>query len=563
MPAVSPEILKQVKGIELRTRGLVGLALRRRVPLGVPGAGDGVRRGARLRAGRRLPLDRLERLRPAGQPLRQDVHRRARADAHAARRPVRLDPVRRAAHQGLARGRGGRRARARGGPPERPGRRAPVRRRGRARDSSAEGPAPRAPGHSRPRRVRAARAGAPIWPRASRTRAGCSATGASSWCCPTSSPKAGSSRSAGWRRGTRSSRSRWTILASTTCPSPAGSRCRTPNPAGACWSIPEAGTSAPASRELSRARREERSRALAAAGADQVAPRDRRAVRLPAPAGVRARAPPDQPRMSCSASRRRPRPRWATRSGSRRTVAVPAGAHAPARRLGRAGADRAAGRAGGDGARRLGRGGVSDRRLARGAAHRGHPGSAGPPGRRADRLVAAALGEPQDRERPAGRAPGLRPRPAAARRLRAPDERHADSAARAARRRRAAARAAPLVVAAARPSAGAPRAPGAGAGQGAARPLGGRGRDARGRVGGHGASPRADRCPDARGARRARHRVLAARPSPPAPTGRSPSWATCCARSTRPGSATPRFRTRSASRAGSRSSGRGCVREAA
>ena len=50
--------------------------------------------------GRRLPLDRLERLGAAREPVRQDVHRGARAHADAAGRPVGLDPVRRAAHQG-------------------------------------------------------------------------------------------------------------------------------------------------------------------------------------------------------------------------------------------------------------------------------------------------------------------------------------------------------------------------------------------------------------------------------------------------------------------------------
>ena len=45
--------------------------------------------------------------------------------------------------------------------PERPGRRAALRRRGRAGDSAAEGPAPRAPGHPRSGRLRAGRDGAP------------------------------------------------------------------------------------------------------------------------------------------------------------------------------------------------------------------------------------------------------------------------------------------------------------------------------------------------------------------------------------------------------------------
>ena len=55
----------------------------------------------------------------------------------------------------VAGGRGRRGARAGGRAPERPGRRAALRRRGRARDPAAEGPPPRAAGHPRSRRVRA------------------------------------------------------------------------------------------------------------------------------------------------------------------------------------------------------------------------------------------------------------------------------------------------------------------------------------------------------------------------------------------------------------------------
>jgi uncharacterized protein (DUF58 family) len=52
----------------------------------------------------------------------------------------------------------------------------------------------------------------------------CSTIGVSSWCFPTSSPRAGSDRCGGSPPGMRSSRSRLTILASTPSPNRVGSR---------------------------------------------------------------------------------------------------------------------------------------------------------------------------------------------------------------------------------------------------------------------------------------------------------------------------------------------------
>ena len=169
MPAVSPEILKQVKGIELRTRGLVGSLFAGEYRSVFRGQGMEFAEVRAYEPGDDFRSHRLERLGPAGEPLRQDVHRGARADAHAARRPVGLDPVRRAGHQGIARDRGGRGARARGRAPERPGRRTPLRRRGRARDSAAEGSAPRAPRSFATSSPSSRWAGTPTWPRASPT----------------------------------------------------------------------------------------------------------------------------------------------------------------------------------------------------------------------------------------------------------------------------------------------------------------------------------------------------------------------------------------------------------
>ena len=100
MTAVSPEILKQVKGIELRTRGLVSAALRRRVPLGVPGQGMEFAEVRAYEPGddfRTIDWNVSARL---GEPVRQDVHRGARAHADAGRGPVGLDAVRRPDQQG-------------------------------------------------------------------------------------------------------------------------------------------------------------------------------------------------------------------------------------------------------------------------------------------------------------------------------------------------------------------------------------------------------------------------------------------------------------------------------
>ena len=95
-------------------------------------------------------------------------------------------------------------------------------------------------------------------------------TGASSSSSPTSSPRDGSGRFAASRRGTRWSRSRWMIPASTSCPSRAGSRCWTRRPDAGCWWTPGSREVRTRVGALTRARREERSRTLKASGADQV-----------------------------------------------------------------------------------------------------------------------------------------------------------------------------------------------------------------------------------------------------------------------------------------------------
>ena len=114
--------------------------------------------------------------------------------------------------------------------PERPGRRAALRRRGRAGDPAAARAGATRSGSSAIWSPSSRPAGAPTWPPACPTPAGCCATGASSWCSPTSSPRAGSGRFGGSPPGTRSSRSRWTTPASTSCPNRAGSRCWTRRP---------------------------------------------------------------------------------------------------------------------------------------------------------------------------------------------------------------------------------------------------------------------------------------------------------------------------------------------
>ena len=72
------------------------LAVHRRVPLRVQGAGDGVLRGARVPARRRGALDRLERHGAHAAAVRQALHRGARADGDARRRPLGLGALRHA-----------------------------------------------------------------------------------------------------------------------------------------------------------------------------------------------------------------------------------------------------------------------------------------------------------------------------------------------------------------------------------------------------------------------------------------------------------------------------------
>ena len=138
-----------------------------------------------------------------------------------------------------------------------------------------QGPAARAAGHPRPGRLRAGGPAHQPRPRACPTPAGCCGTAASSWCSPISSPRDGSGRCAGWPRGTRSWRSRWTIRASTTCPTPGwiemlGRRDR----AGGCWWTPAAARCARGSRDAGRASGgRSGARALAAVGRRPGAPR--------------------------------------------------------------------------------------------------------------------------------------------------------------------------------------------------------------------------------------------------------------------------------------------------
>ena len=113
--------------------------------------------------------------------------------------------------------------------------------------------------------------------------------------------RGGSGRCGGWRRGTRWSPSRWTIRASTSCPSRAGSRCWTRNRAGACWWTPAAarcGRGWASSR--SSAARSAAGRS-SAAGRRPGAPGHRRPVRAAAPARLRPPRAADPPRMIDSA----------------------------------------------------------------------------------------------------------------------------------------------------------------------------------------------------------------------------------------------------------------------
>ena len=302
MPAVSPEILKQVKAHRAPHPGPGGLALRRRVPLGLPGAGDGVRRGARLRAGRRLPRRSTGTSRPGwAAPTSRRSPRSASSRSccwWTSPGSTRFgEPVTKAALAvevaavlALA-----------AAQPERPGGRAAVRRRGRARDPAAEGPPARAPRHSRPGRVRA---GGPAHQ-----------SGREPLVRQPAAPapehrrgplrlhrrRAGSGRCAAWRRGTRSSRSRWTIRASTSCPSPAGSRCRTRSRASACWWTPGSRDVRARVSELTpRSAARSAAGALGAAGADQVHLATGVPYALPLRRAFAAARPADRPRMMAS-----------------------------------------------------------------------------------------------------------------------------------------------------------------------------------------------------------------------------------------------------------------------
>ncbi len=90
----SPAVLRQVKLHRAAHAAAGELALHRRIPVGVQGAGDGVRRGAGVPARRRGARDRLERHRPHAPAVRQAVHRGAGADRHAGGGPLRLGAVR-------------------------------------------------------------------------------------------------------------------------------------------------------------------------------------------------------------------------------------------------------------------------------------------------------------------------------------------------------------------------------------------------------------------------------------------------------------------------------------
>src|SRR5439155_17473968 len=130
-----------------------------RVPVGVPRAGNRVRGGPGLPAGRRLPLDRLERLGPDGASLREDLPRGAGGDAAARGRSVRLAAVRPSLHQGRPRRRSRRRAGARRRTAQRPRGSPHLRGHCGVRRPAGQGASPRAPGDPRPGRLPAARPG--------------------------------------------------------------------------------------------------------------------------------------------------------------------------------------------------------------------------------------------------------------------------------------------------------------------------------------------------------------------------------------------------------------------
>ena len=276
---ITPEILKQVKAIELRTRGLVGTLFAGEYRSVFRGQGMEFAEVRAYEPGddfRSIDWNVSARL---GQPLREDVHRGARAHPHAAGGPVGIHPLRRAGHQGRAGRRGRRGAGARRGVPQRPRRSAALRRPGGAGDSAAQGTSARAARHPRSGGLRAGRPAHQPRRRAFPTPAACSAITASSSSSPISSPTGGSAPSAGSPRATRSWRSRWTTRASTGCPTPAGSRCSTPNRGGGCWWTPGSREVRNRVSALAAHRREERSRTLASVGCRRGAARDRSRLR--------------------------------------------------------------------------------------------------------------------------------------------------------------------------------------------------------------------------------------------------------------------------------------------
>ncbi len=112
----------------------------RSLPLRLPRERDRLRRGARVRARRRRPHDRLERHRSRGPPVREEVPRGARAHHPAAGRRERLARVRlRGQQQARARGRARERAGAVGNAQQRQGWPHPLHGRGGAVRSPEEG----------------------------------------------------------------------------------------------------------------------------------------------------------------------------------------------------------------------------------------------------------------------------------------------------------------------------------------------------------------------------------------------------------------------------------------
>src|SRR2546423_5060857 len=70
------------------------VGLYRGIQVGLQGSGNGVLGGPRIPAGRRSPLDRLERHSADEPAVRETLHRGARADGNARRRSVRVRAVR-------------------------------------------------------------------------------------------------------------------------------------------------------------------------------------------------------------------------------------------------------------------------------------------------------------------------------------------------------------------------------------------------------------------------------------------------------------------------------------